>query len=371
MGYFVYTNRNPQRWRIVEEVYESGQRQRKTIVKEAYKLLGFREDMTTEEARERAKQLNLQTQIEKRKEVRAAERVADIKINNSAYLPKIWVSKFEEHLNEITFGTSDRIVTVMHHWSTSKKIIVELKLDPKDFYSNKHKIYNYFIKRKFSTDYSGKILRVMNLWGHFFSMSTNSFFQPIPRPKANEKQKLAEAREDKTGVRREASPLTLTALNKVKTTFENNDLKNHWNWLAIALWFGLRPSEVDGLTSLKNWRIEKDPVKKIDILMIYQSKLSNIPKEKRWKPIPIIFKEQKELIKFIKSQEFKRPLVKTLKKYIGDGIDNYSPRKGFTDLMLENGFSIEDISIFLGHRNIETTWRHYKDKFTFKLPKTG
>lgn len=371
MGYFIYTNRNPKNWRIVEELHESGERQRKTIVKEAYKILGFRSDMTTEEARERAKQLNLQAHLDKRKQVKAAERVADIKLSNSAYLPKIWVSKFEEHLQEITYGTSDRILTVMHHWSTSKKLIVELQLDPKDFYANKHKIYNRFIKMQFSADYSGKILRVMNLWGHFFSRSTNSFFQPIPRPKAMEKQKLAEAREDKTGVRREADPLTVALLNKAKSTFENNGLTLHWNWLSIALWFGLRPSELDSLTNLKNWRIERDAIKKIDVLMVYQSKLSNIPKDKRWKPIPIIFDEQKALIKLIKNQSFKRPLVKTLKKYIGDGIDNYSPRKGFTDLMLTNGFSIEDVSIFLGHRNIETTWRHYKDKFTFQMPKAS
>ena len=105
--------------------------------------------------------------------------------------------------------------------------------------------------------------------------------------------------------------------------------------------------------------------------MVYQTKLSSLSKDKRWKPIPLYFTEQKEAFKIIKSGQFKRPLNKTIQRLMDGQIETYSPRKGFVDLMLERGFALEDISTFLGHADINMTWRHYKDKFAFKLPKAG
>jgi integrase len=37
-------------------------------------------------------------------------------------------------------------------------------------------------------------------------------------------------------------------------------------------------------------------------------------------------------------------------------------RKGFIDLMLDHGQSLEDISAWLGHQNIEMTWQKYRNK---------
>jgi hypothetical protein len=44
---------------------------------------------------------------------------------------------------------------------------------------------------------------------------------------------------------------------------------------------------------------------------------------------------------------FERPLPKTIKRIIGDKFDTYSPRKGFTDMMLNEGWALEDLSAFL------------------------
>lgn len=357
-------------WRVVQREFIDGKRIATAVPKEAYSAIGFRADMTINEARERAKQLTKQKLVEDRKKVSAAKRVAHLKLVDSAYLPSLPVAKFEKHLEDLTMGMTDRLKTVLHHWSTVQKIIVHLELDPKDFYDSRYKVYGYFMKQKFSLDYTGKLLRVFNLWGHFFSKYTNTFFQPIPKPNMNEAQRFVEAREDKKGVRKEAKPLNDIDLKNQKSTWEHAGLIDQWNWLFIALWFGLRPTEVDNLTNKKHWKIEQH--NKTKVLMVYQTKLTGVAKDKRWKPIPVYFEEQKEALKLIEAGSFKRPLAKTVAKYIGDGFDNYSPRKGFTDLMLEKGFNLEDISTFLGHSSIDTTWKHYKNKMTFKLPgKTG
>jgi hypothetical protein len=45
----------------------------------------------------------------------------------------------------------------------------------------------------------------------------------------------------------------------------------------------------------------------------------------------------------------------------------YGGRKGFTDLMLSKGNTIENISIWMGHSTLDRTWRSYKQKMKFHL----
>ena len=65
-----------------------------------------------------------------------------------------------------------------------------------------------------------------------------------------------------------------------------------------------------------------------------------------------------------------RPHPKTVRKHLEANITLYGGRKGFTDLMLARGQKLEDISLWLGHRNITTTWKHYKDKEQINFVKT-
>jgi len=53
--------------------------------------------------------------------------------------------------------------------------------------------------------------------------------------------------------------------------------------------------------------------------------------------------------------------------HFGRGYDLYSGRKGFTDLMLTKGQSLENISIWLGHSHISRTWASYRDKGPFQF----
>jgi hypothetical protein len=54
--------------------------------------------------------------------------------------------------------------------------------------------------------------------------------------------------------------------------------------------------------------------------------------------------------------------MKTMRKYFGEGVDLYAGRKGFTDLMLAKGHSLENISVWMGHSTLERTWKSYKNR---------
>ena len=358
---------------LIEEIWdpESSRTKQVTVKREAYQALGFRFDMSLDEARSRASQINKQSQLEAKKIVKAAKRVADDKAVKNAYLPAHLTSGFEAELNENYADNSERLNNLTKQWTIVKKMISELGVDTKNFYSERQKFFNYYRTKQWSPDYIKKLTRLTNLYGQFVSRKTNQYYQDVPKISSALKEKIVEARENVTGIKGAADPLTWLSLNNAKSSFVNESLLEHWNWLFIATWFGLRPKEVDSLVNAKTWRIETDPTHGVKVLHVYQSKLTGVAKDKRWKPIPIYFPEQEEAAKLIINGQFKRPLNKTLNRLLGDKIQTYSPRKGFTDLMLGKGFDLEDVSIFLGHADISMTWKHYKSKKTFKLPKTS
>ena len=83
--------------------------------------------------------------------------------------------------------------------------------------------------------------------------------------------------------------------------------------------------------------------------------------------MPLIYDEQKFALRIIQSQNFERPSVKTIKKYLGPQISRYGGRKGFVDLMLEKGHSLEAISQWMGHSTVGRTWRSYKERLGVKF----
>lgn len=374
MGYFV--RKSNKGFRVVEQTW-TPERKEQVVPREAYHSLGFRFDMSLEEARNRAKQINLQNQIEVKKKVAVAKRVADQKEINKAYLPEHIVAAFEEDLKDYYQDNEERLENLLKQWNIVKKMLSAIAIDPKDFYLERNKFFNYYREKAWGSNYIKKLNRLTNLWGHFYSRKTNSFFQAIPKLSGIQISKIQDVREKKlkeakltgkkSNMKTPADPLLWNDLKNVKSSFENSSLTLHWNWMFIGLWFGLRPIEIDSLKESKNYKIYEDSG--VEVISVYQSKLRHLPIEKRWKDIPIYTKQQKEAIQLIKMKAFKRPLNKTLGRFFNNKIETYSPRKGFTDLMLSLGFALEDISQFLGHTSIDMTWKHYKNKKSFKLPK--
>jgi hypothetical protein len=148
--------------------------------------------------------------------------------------------------------------------------------------------------------------------------------------------------------------------------------------MHACLWLGLRPSELDSIIKDQAKYLKVSTQGSIQIAEVYQSKLTGTNKANRWKAIPCFHKEQVLALQNITQNKVNKPLVKTIRSYSGvEGLGLYSGRKGFTDLMLSLGQSLEDISQWLGHASIERTWKHYKNKklVHFKpveaIPQTG
>lgn len=357
-------------FRLQEETYNP-KRIQKTIPREAWSALGFRADMTLEEAKARAKQINQQRAIETRKIIGASRRIKTKKILNEVYLPKDEVALFEDWLFRQYEDNQERLPVIRKYWNATMEVISDLAIDPKDFSMERAKILNHCKQFKWSHDYIKRIIRLMDQWGIFTARRRNWYYEPIPKLTSHQIEKIADSREDVKGVRTEAAPLNWIDLKNAKDRFESENLLLQWNWMFIATWFGLRQPECDNTKNPKYWRTYTDIQTGIIVLEIYQTKLTGLKKEKRWKQIPVIFDEQKEALKLIQSGNFQRPLNKTLYRLIGHGIQTGSPRKGFTDLLLSRGVSFEDASAALGHASIAITYKVYKDKKRFKLPKSG
>ena len=131
-----------------------------------------------------------------------------------------------------------------------------------------------------------------------------------------------------------------------------------------------RPKEIDQLHDPKMFKLESI-FNEATVIWIYQTKITSVPPDRRWKPIPLIFPEQERIISIIKTGHFKRPLNKTIKRHFGEKTTLYGGRKGFTDLMISRNQRLEDISHWLGHRSIERTWKNYKDYRIVHYKKTS
>lgn len=363
-----YVRKESYGWRVIEETWKDGERQHKTVPKLAYSPLGFNPDWTLEQAKKHVKSLNKRNAYDRKiqgKIAGAVRRVEAIKKVESGYLPEHLVDLFHKKLEDSTFGSAEHNRRMYSHWKTVCLLIKELKLDVSKFHENSDQIYQYFISQEFSSDYSKKLIRLLNMWGKFVSQYRKTQYEPVPPPKGNKKSKIDDAYLESDGYRGESDPLTPSYL------VDQSSFKvEQWNWLSVSVWFGLRPREIDQLKNTKNWRIEK--IDGVDVLWVYQSKLTSIERSKRWKGIPCIFPEQKALLEVIRAAAVKRPILKTLHSILGtDRITLYGGRKGFVDLMLDRGQKLEDISMWLGHQSIEITWEKYRNKRRVSFTKAG
>lgn len=351
-----YIHKGRKNWHIVEEVWKDGKKSHLTVPKMAYEALGFHTNMSLDVARIKVKQLNSIKSIERKKAVSTARRVEFIKLVQSVYLPKEEALEFTERLQKTTFGNEAHEKRIMSHWKFVQVMIENLKMEPKDYSRNSEFFYKYFIERKMSLDYSKKILRIVNMWGSFICHKYTLFYSNIITPKGRVKEMINDTYIDSDNYVGESDPLTPELLFNKKDLLKNFE---NYNWLFISVHFGLRPIEIDSLKDIKRYKIEYASQK---VLWIYQSKLTSISRDKRWKGIPILYAEQEEALKLIEEGTFKRPIHKTMRNVFGEHVTLYGGRKNFEDMMLDKGYRLEDISMWMGHQNIQTTWGKYRNR---------
>lgn len=346
MGYIVKKLKGKRTWKVQYQTYKGGRRA-KDIREDDYQRIGLHSRMDYNEAQQTCKKLNAQETLKtlQEKRTRISERIREDDLILNAFLPTPLLDEFEQSFIDTK--------TKVSHWRTAKKLMVEIKLDVSDWNFHRLKWFKLFGLNSFSLDYVQKLTHTLNKWGKFVSYKQRTFFEPIPTPTGIDRQRIIDAYED-IGLTKESQPISPDQL--VART-ELTDLAR--NWITLSIWFGLRPSEVDSLlkpSSPKTWKLEDN------VIWIYQSKLSGVSSKDRWKPIPIKYEEQLACLVIINSGNFKRPLNKTLKKYFNSQTTCYAGRKGFVDLMLSKGNSLEAISMWLGHKSLDRTWQNYKDK---------
>lgn len=354
-------------WSIYYQFYKDGKKQKPELVQKlAYPEFGFRLDMSLEEARARVKQLNAERKIDKDKIRKSAERVVELKLLDKTLFPPDAVNEFIELLEEENFGSEAHLKKTISRFNFIQKLAVELKLSsPAVYKESTKKIYKYFIKKKVSLNYSKTLISVLNRWGHFVSKRQGSYYEEVPVPKGRERSAIAEAQRTKVGkksergVRIKSDPLTPEILANMK----DNVSEEHYNWLYLTVWLGLRPEEADSVKDENATKITYREEDKVYILSVYQSKLMSVPENERWKHIPLIFKEQKECLDIIKAKPIKRPHSKTVRKHSkSDKINLYGGRKNFVDLCLDRGQDFVDVSAWMGHTDTSITYEVYKQR---------
>ena len=283
--------------------------------------------------------------------------MADIKIVESVFIPQDDCNEFFEKLRLRSFGGSEYQRKLLSHWQYVQKMIADLKIEPIEYSEEQEQFYRYFIDHKNSADYVNKLIRILNMWGLFICKKRKQYFEPVERPRGKVLAKIEETYQDADSYVGPSDPLAPELLESKRDKFK---VPGNYEWLFISVWFGLRPAEIESLRDGTRWRIEE--YDDFDALWVYQPKLTNLKREDRWKGIPIIYDEQKRALEFIKAGSFKKPIYKTMWKLFNGKITHYGGRKNFESMMIDKGHVYHDVSAWMGHQTVDTTWRKYRNR---------
>lgn len=366
MGYEVRRRKRKtgEKWFLYFREFSAEGRKDTYIPETAYLQHGFHPTMDIEDAKERARQLNYVAKGHKKQEqakVRILKQAREREHVSSTHFPKAYREDFENTFLREHIGTGpngyEKYKKALVHWHWAVSMIEALNIQSSDWSFRARSIYEHFRKKQVSYEYCRKILRVLNLWGLYINRRTGVPFELVPPPRGPEKEAINDAWHDAGKKSKESLPLTPKELESAKAALK----PQQYRWLFVSVWLGLRPGEIDYLAKPNSYRVAVDELG-TTILAVYQPKLTGLPREKRYKRIPLFLPEQLEALSFIQAGGLKRPLVKILEKTIKRGLNTYGGRKGFVDLMLSKGQDITHISQWMGHQQISTTWAHYKDK---------
>lgn len=363
-----HVNKRRGGWRLLSSAWTDGKVKYSHVPNDQLLQYNLSPDMPIEDARARVKQLNAQNKLDKEAAQSKAGALSTQKRGqklNSAHLPTRFVTQFvETYLRaEYDLGPNGpyKYKKATSSWGLVTKLIIAVNLPQQHWHKHRRRFYGELQKRKVSPSYTGKVLRILNLWGTFIAEKTNTSFIPIPPPRGYDREMIADAHFDSDKASKISEPITPELLEAARSRLS----EPQYRWLYLSVWLGLRPSEVDNLHTAKITREQG-----VSVLWLVQTKIGSLKREKRVKPIPLVYKEQKACLKML-AQEIKKPLTKTVKKHVLAGANLYGGRKGFVDLMLGRGQSIEDISTWLGHSRIERTWASYKQKQKVSFRKAG
>jgi integrase len=361
MASFYVRKSGSSKWIAVVQEYTHGKKTQRALTEEEYLVHGINRLWSIEEARQQIRRVNQSNKIEKRQKTRAAYRAHIQKVQTSLYIDEAVATKFvNEYLIEnILSGDFERAEKnkILSHWQAVQKILSVVQLQPKDYGQNAGRFLNQFKKKAFSPDYCIKLLKIVNHYGEFCCQFHNQYYKPV-KFNRNQIQQIRDTYRLSRSYRGASDGLTPELLESKRALLS----EENYRWLYVSVWLGLRPAEIRAIHDPKfGYKAGYDRKNKVRFVQIYQAKLKSVAEEKRWKFIPIVVEEQECIEEYLKLP-LKQPSNKVLRKVFGMSTRGYAGRKNFTDLMLERGFSIEEVSAWLGHASIETTWKFYKAK---------
>ena len=353
-----YVNVRGARWGLIFREMKDGVKKSRRVKQTDLLQYGLRPDMSAEEAKARAKQLNAETRYQRHDERTKLRALGQANLERgleSKHFPRLLVDEFERTRLKTKFefagdNPQAKYKKAISRWRYARRMVLDLDLKVEDWADEPRVFYRYFIERAMSLDYVGKVLGVLNMWGHFIAKKQGRAFLPIPAPRGHDRQAIADAYNDSEKKKKESLPLTPEHLESVKSKLK----EPYYNWLLVSVWFGLRPHEVGG-----KWRVEHTPRGKV--LAVYQTKLTTITKDKRWKRIPVKLPGQARALAVLEAGTIKRPPTSAI-RLLGEGYGLYGGRKGFAKLMKRHG-EVDFMAVvkWLGHLDPKTTIRHYDD----------
>lgn len=364
MGYRI--ERRGATWRLMyREDHGKGRKPTtKQITKGSPEWLGFglHPDMSLEDARAQMalhRAATRITQAQERRKRASQERVKQEAAKVLAWLPMDWVSHFEEEILP-----QYKIKPVA--WKLAKQIIGSQETPPWEWQWNLGPLWKLLVERALSEDYAFRVWSALRLYGRYYSAKSGrgkEYVLPgMPHTALNQLKRAFNA---KTGDKYKPAVMEEKHLDILKVL-----RPEHYNWIAIAFWFGLRPQEMNPA----KWKVLPDtrtPARYPWALHVVQGKLEAqaVDPLLQWKGIPALLPEQVALLPLIQSGEFKRPsesVLDRIKEVLGvERFQLKSPRRGFVPLMLARGYSRKQANRWLGHVDPELTIlkKSYDDPF--------
>lgn len=359
MPFIVRKNPNGKQasYKLYIQSEKDGVRQYTYVQPKDFVHYGFDTALPYEAACELRTRLNKQGAVRSRAESRAKteKRIKEESDTFTAYVTA--EDEFLVYAEKTLRFASFRSNKFRSHWHAAKKMITKLELDPTKFEDSRQLIYRYFAEQAFAMSYCEKILRCLNLYGKFYSRKFKAFVDEVPIPTGYDRSDIEDAYFDDRPNGLASKPLKPAHFDKLGGDEGLNE--EQYNWMYLSLWCGLRPFEIESLHKETTYRWEKK--EGVDILCVFQSKLKKLPRDKRWKKIPLVEPEQAKVKELIQSGKFRKPLVKTIQRILGEGFTCYAGRKGFEPLMTSRGHDFVNISRWMGHQDLNRTFRDYGD----------
>jgi hypothetical protein len=233
-------------WSVIQEEWVDGKRKDKRVPKSDLLTHGFRPEMTIEEAKARARQLNSQNALQKqdaRRKTAALERRKQASRIMSAYLPERECEDFERVSLFKRFARnnpeSPRYLKALSHWGYVQRMIADLTAkglarDPSNWADEAADFYSYFVERSTSPKYVPKIIRMLNLWGAYQCKKHSKAFLEVDCPRGHDRGDIEDAYYKLKGRGKESEPLKPEMLEKARPHLT---VPGQYAWLYVSLFF--------------------------------------------------------------------------------------------------------------------------------------